>query len=163
MCRVVGDVDDLKQNGLIGRTARLELPAFDVDFFAGGNGINPERDRIFFNGRRLSDFPGNSEFLTGDNNIWKLNTFNIPVEWINFPPDPMQGNTPTPAENVIRIDIDTANTQEVWCTAIDWAALSIEVTRPVVFVHGIFSDGEAWDELGFSWVDKLNSFGLPNT
>jgi pimeloyl-ACP methyl ester carboxylesterase len=158
VCRFVGDFQKLKANGLIAATARLDMPAFDVDFF-GAPGVNPERDRVSFNGHVVP-----SEFLRGDNNIWELNSFNIPAEWIKFPEvDPGPGGTPTPADNVIRIDIDTANAQDIWCTAIDWAALTIDVARPVVFVHGIFSSGGAWNKPEFSWVNKLSDLGLPNS
>jgi len=61
-----------------------------------------ERDRVLFNGQVMSEFPGNLEFLTGYNNIWKLNSFTIPIEWINLPEDPGEdGTPPTPASNMI--------------------------------------------------------------
>ena len=153
--RVVGDVAKLKASGAIKPTATLRLPAFDVDYFGGGGQFNPERDRISFNGRVV---PG--EFLQGDNNIWRLNEFEIPVEWINFPSDPGQGGTVTPADNFVRIDIDTANSDEVWCVSIDWIELKIEVARPVVMAHGILSDGSTWSN---RWVPGLNQVGVPNT
>lgn len=155
--RFVGDVTKLKSNHLISETATLKMPAFDVDFFGGGQGVNPERDRVSFNGHVVP-----TEFLQGDNNVWRLNEFSVPIEWMNFPSDPGRGNSVTPADNIIRIDIDTANTDLVWCTAIDWAALKIEVVRPIVMVHGILSDGGAWNKPGFSWLNKLNGLGIPN-
>lgn len=156
--RVIGDRDKLKANGLLSPTATLSLPAFDVDFTGGSATVNPERDRVFFNGRVV---PG--EFLTGANNVWKENEFRIPVEWIEFPQDPGPGGTVTPADNVIRIQIDTANPgRNEWCTAIDWAALSIEAARPVILVHGILSDGDGWNDQPFSWVAKLNELGILN-
>lgn len=150
--RVVGDVQQLKANGMISEFAELSLPAFDVDFDAIVPPYAPERDRIFFNGHLLSE-----EYLTGSNNVWKLNTFRIPIEWVNFPSDPGDGNTPTAAENYVRIDIDVANSEEVWCTAIDWAALKIEVVRPVVLAHGILSDGSVWNDV---WIPGLQSLGI---
>lgn len=158
--RVVGDVNKLKANGLISPTANLKMPAFDVDFFGGGGQFNPERDRISFNGHVV---PG--EFLQGDNGVWRLNEFEIPIEWVNFPPDPGPGGTVTPTNNTVQIDIDTANSQEVWCTSLDWVELQIQVVRPVVMAHGILSNGGTWDRTadGFSWVNKLNSLGIPNS
>ena len=153
--RVVGDVAKLKAAGLISATAKLKMPAFDVDFFGGGGIFNPERDRVTFNGNVV---PG--EFLQGDNNVWRLNEFEVPIEWVNFPSDPGQGGTVTPADNTIRIDIDTANSQLVWCVAIDWVEVQIDVARPVVMAHGILSSGATWSS---QWVPALNQLGLPNT
>jgi pimeloyl-ACP methyl ester carboxylesterase len=155
--RFVGDVQKLKANGLISQTATLQMPAFDVDFFGGGGFFNPERDRVSFNGHVVP-----TEFLQGDNNVWQLNEFEVPIEWVNFPSDPGAGNSVTPADNVVQIDIDTANSEEVWCTAIDWGALAIKVARPVVMVHGILSSGGAWDQADFSWVKKLFDLGIPH-
>lgn len=155
--RVIGDKAKLKAAGLIPDTITLQMPAFDVDFFGGGGIFNPERDRVSINGHVV---PG--EFLQGDNNVWRLNEFSIPIEWVNFPEDPGLGKKVTAVDNTIRIDIDTANTELVWCTSIDWAAIHIDVPRPVVFVHGILSQGSAWDKPEFSWVKQLNSLGIPN-
>jgi hypothetical protein len=153
--RVVGDVAKLKQNGMISATAEVRMPAFDVDSDAVIEGVNPERDRVTFNGHVVP-----TEFLTGADNVWKLNSFRVPIEWVKFAADPGQGGTATPEDNVVQIDIDTANSEEDWCTSIDWAALSIEVARPVVLAHGILSSGGTWSGV---WVPQLNVLGLPNT
>ena len=155
--RFVGNVALLKANGLISTTATIQMPAFDVDFFGGGGSFNPERDRVSINGHVV---PG--EFLQGDNNIWRLNEFTVPIEWVNFAQQGVGGGATTPGDNIIRIDIDTANVDQVWCTAIDWAAINFRAVRPVVFVHGILSDGSAWNKASFSWVNKLNGLGIPN-
>jgi uncharacterized repeat protein (TIGR01451 family) len=156
--RHVGDVQKLKANGLISETATLQMPAFDVDFFGGGGFFNPERDRVSFNGNAVP-----TEFLQGDDGVWRLNEFSVPIEWVNFPADPGPGGTIVPADNTVQIDIDTANSDFVWCTAIDWAALTFRVARPVVMAHGILSDGGAWNKPSFSWVNKLTSLGIPNS
>ncbi len=154
--RVVGDIALLKANNMISEFAILRMPAWDVDFVANlPPGYFPERDRVFFNGHIVP-----TDFLTGANQIWKLNAFNIPIEWVNFPSDPGPGGSLTEVDNVIRIDIDVNNSGELWCTAIDWAALSIEVARPVVMAHGILSSGSVWNNI---WVTNLNSSGLPNS
>lgn len=154
--RVVGDVAKLKAKGLISPTARLEMPAFDVDFNTPvPPPFQPERDRVTFNGHVV---PG--EFLTGLDNTWIMNRYDVPIEWVNFPDDPGHGGTLTPSDNTIQIDIDTANADELWCTSIDWAALSIEVARPVVMAHGILSSGATWSS---TWVPNLNDAGIPNS
>lgn len=151
--RYPGDVAKLLARGLAGANAVLRLPAYDIDYFGGGSGFNPERDRISINGRTLP-----TEYLTGDDSVWKLNAFNIPLEWLNFPADPGDGGRITPSKNTVRIDIDTANADEYWCMAVDWAALSIEVPRPVLMAHGIFSSGSTWS----LWTTNFASLGIPS-
>lgn len=150
--RVVGDVATLKSNGLISATARFEMPAFDVDFDANVPPYAPERDRVSFNGNVVP-----TTFLTGSDGVWKLNAFEVPIEWVEFADDPGAGGTSTPKPNQIRIDIDTANGEEVWCTAIDWASLTFEAVRPTVMVHGILSNGGIWNNV---WVPRLNDLGI---
>ncbi len=158
--RVVGDVQKLKANGLISPAATLRMPAYDVDFVSSRTDVAPERDRVYFNDHLVP-----SEFLTGTNQQWKMNEFRIPIEWVKFPADPDPGGTVTPVDNLIRIEIDTANTtKEAWCTAIDWASLSFEfLPRPVVMVHGFNSNGGTWDRRNeFSWVRTLDELGVPH-
>lgn len=152
--RVLDDAsrNRLKSNGLISETATLRMPAYDVDFDAVVPPYNPERDRVTFNGHLVP-----TTFLTGSNNVWKLNAFNVPIEWVKFASDPGEGGEAQPMDNEIRIDIDTANGELVWCTAIDWAALSFEMARPTIMAHGILSNGGIWNNI---WVPQLQSLGV---
>ena len=150
--RVIGDKAELLSRGLLSDTATLRMPAFDVDY---DGTPPPERDRVWFNGNVVP-----TEFLTGSNNVWKLNAFSIPIDWVNFAADPGLGGTAVAGLNIIRIDIDTANTSERWCTEIDWAALEVEkIPRPVLMFHGIFSDGDIWE---VTWERRLDELGIPN-
>ncbi len=144
------DIGRLRQNGLISEKAIIRMPAYDIDFSGGGSQYQPERDRVYFNGRPVPE-----EFLTGGDGIWKLNTFQVPIEWVNFR---APGEGTTPGQNEIRIDIDTANSEEVWCTAIDWTALTFSAVRPVVMAHGILSDNSVWRDV---WVSNLQASGVP--
>ena len=47
--------------------------------------------------------------------------------------------------NTITINIDTANTAELWCTAIDWAELSFKAISPLVLIHGTNADHTSWE------------------
>jgi hypothetical protein len=69
------------------------------------------------------------------------------------------GTPPTPADNVIQIDIDTASAgDENWCTAVDWAELDFEAIAPIFLVHGIFKTGlTAWPEFHAAFDDA----GIP--
>ena len=136
-------ISTLRQNGLVDSTVKLIMPAWDVDYDAGTScsGVS-ERDQVYFNGHLV---PGS--YLTGANNTWVQNTFDIPIEWVKFPDPAPQGSTVTPEDNVIEIHIDTANTvDECWCVAIDWAALDVSsIPLPNIFVHGIFRNlGNPW-------------------
>lgn len=154
--RVIGNLADLKAAGLIGDSATIEMPAFDVNFNDGGGGLNPERDRVFFNDNLVP-----AEYLTGQSCTWVLNTFKIPIEWINFPLDPGEGGTVVPDDNTVRIVVDTANPgEDQWCTAIDWASLHFSVPPPVVLVHGTPAGGSVWDG---AWRDGLIELGVPFT
>lgn len=149
------DPVSLKDIGIVFPTATLRMPAFDVDYGASLPApYDPERDRVFFNGTDIG-------YLTGFNNIWKLNIFTIPIELLKFPD---KGAT-TPAKNTIRIDIDVANIdigQELWCTAIDWAELSFQAVRPVLLVHGILTGPETWtDEKDSPWFSNLENALIP--
>lgn len=167
--RVIGvtaaaDILALERKGLISPTAMLQMPAYDVDYVSGSSQILPERDRVRVNGNIVS-----TEFLNGINDTWVSNRFDIPTEWLNFPADPGKGGTVVPADNIITIEIDTLNTVDTWCTAIDWVAVTIQAVRPVVFVHGILSNGGVWDQASpnASWVkslqDQVTKLGVLNT
>jgi len=145
------DAAKLVSKGLLERYALLIMPAFDVDFNAETEPpAQPERDRVYFNGTPVKAlYPHNSEFLRGDNEVWRLNEFLIPIEAVKFPNKRgTGGNAPTPAMNEIRIDIDVKNSEEMWCTAIDWAVLKIKVMSPIILIHGNNSNGDHINEYG---------------
>jgi pimeloyl-ACP methyl ester carboxylesterase len=142
--------------GLLSRFANLTLPAYDVDFNTPTMPPDqPERDRVSFNGTPVAVlFRGNPAFLQGSNNIWLLNSFQIPIEKVKFPSARgAAGEAPTPAMNELVIDIDVANAPqgtELWCTAIDWASLDIKIMSPVILIHGNNSDGGFFARQGFT-------------
>lgn len=129
----------LNANNMVSLYAKIRLPAYDVDYTGSSEDCSPERDRISINGKSLG-------FLTGSNNIWKLNEFTVPIQDLKFPSAPGgPGGTPAPAMNEIRIDIDTGNSDECWCTAIDWVSITIDAQAPIMLLHGVNSDASSWD------------------
>jgi hypothetical protein len=126
--RAVGAVDGdgflvdpttLVARGIVPANVEVIMPAYDVDV----NGTPPpENDEVLLNGELLGS-------LTGDNNIWKLNSFSVPIGKIKFPVPPAPNSTPAPAINRIRINVDTLSTGR-WCTAIDWIALVTPIELP---------------------------------
>ncbi len=159
--------------GLLSPTARLTLPAYDVDSSKAtgcgcANSPEPEFDLIRFNNKEVKNGNG-TPYLEGECEKWRLNTFDIPLDWIEFPDDPKENGTATPKENIITIDIDTKNQQKCWCTSVDWVALEIFTpVRPVVLVHGILSWAETWmgkptpdDPTAISFVERFNQLDVP--
>jgi len=123
-------------------------------------GDQPERDRVLVQwscGERIFEQFRVPQRL---NDTWIENSFQIPISWIKFPTDPGAGGTLTPADNAIRLDIDTANpVNEDWCTSIDWVSMNIPAPSPVLMVHGILSSGDTWNS---QWVPGLTALGIPN-
>lgn len=138
------DAAALVAAGLLTPTATLIQPAFDVDSGAVvPPPFQPERDRVSFNGEEIG-------FLSGENNQWKLNSFEIPIEKVKFAARGANGSMPSPALNEVRIDIDTANSDELWCTAIDWSAESFKAMSPIILIHGNNSNPGFFDRQGFT-------------
>lgn len=144
---------DLVQRGVVGATASIQLPAFDVDqntfpvVDCDGDDIDDqlmnEVDEVYLNDELLGK-------LQGDNNIWLAQSFTVPIEKLKFPSSP--GGI---AVNRFRIEIDVANEDVVlssgavgcivWATAIDWIGVKFEASSPVILVHGIRSSGATFN------------------
>ena len=159
--RVLGDLAILKDKKLVPEKVRLEFPAFDVDSTV--TGLPPERDRVTFIGKGGVAHVVPGQYMSGLNDTWIMQRFDIPIDWLNLPDEPAsQNGTVTPLNNEIRIDIDTASgTAENWCTAIDWVSITIVnpiPPRPWIGAHGIFSESGIWNGL---WVKKIREFGIP--
>ncbi len=109
----------LVAQGVVPASVAVIMPAYDVDV----NGSPPpESDEVVFNGQSLGT-------LTGDDSIWKLNSFTVGIDKIKFPA-PAAGGAPAPVANRVQINVDTLSTGR-WCTAIDWVALVIPIKLPV--------------------------------
>lgn len=122
--------------GTLSAAATLTLPAFDVDSdipIQTGGSVLPERPQVYVNPGRLgpSDPGCFVGILTGRNQTWRLNTFQVPIQCLRFPALPAVGGTPTPALNTIRIVLDS---QPFWAMAVDWAALSFKALSPIVII-----------------------------
>ncbi|HNQ22650.1 MAG TPA: hypothetical protein PKK06_06110 [Phycisphaerae bacterium] len=146
--------EELIARGLISRYAVISMPVSDVDYDCLPYSTPPcERDRASFNGVPMNMLDHeNSEFLQGVNNQWRLNSFRVPIQFVLFPEAPgTGGDPPIPRDNIIRIDIDTANfPEERWCTAIDWVTIEIQCMSPVILIHGNESDGGFFARRGFT-------------
>ena len=99
--------------GLMPKKALFLFLAGDCDDKATQMPYAPEIDRVIFNGREVGT-------LTGEDNLWILNTFEIPCEEINFPSSP--GDI---GKNELEIIIDSANSEKRWKLDIYSMALQI--------------------------------------
>ena len=138
------DAAALVAAGLISPTVTLIQPSFDVDSGAVvPPPFQPEVDRVSFNGEPIG-------FLSGEDGQWKLNSFEIPIAKVKFAARAANGSAPAPAKNEIRIDIDTANSEELWCTAVDWSAGGFKAMSPIILIHGNGSNGGFFARQGFT-------------
>jgi triacylglycerol lipase len=135
-----GVPDALVQGGYISETAKLRMPVYDVDV-NGREGAPPEVDRISINGVPLGQ-------LTGNDNIWKRNEFDVPIRAVRFAKWNGVGQDPTPGDNVIEIAVSVLGGG--WCTAVDWVELSFKATSPIVMIHGNASNPGFFDRQGFT-------------
>jgi pimeloyl-ACP methyl ester carboxylesterase len=158
--RYVGEVDSdghlknagkLIANNVISPKASLRLPVYDIDINGGGGSYQPEHDRIFFNGEDLGR-------LTGDNNIWKLNEFQVDISKLKFPSRGSNGAKPSPAINEIRINIDESNTSQVWCMAVDWTEINFKAMAPILLIHGTNAQSDSWEP---NFTNALTGRSIP--
>lgn len=152
---------ELVNKGVLSRFAKLEMPAYDVDYNAPIGLYMPERDHITFNGHDVGPLGAEAD-LTGADSTWKLNTFRIPIEFVRFGRLNPSGGAPIAGENVVQVDIDQANIpfgENVWCTALDWVGLGFDAVAPVIMVHGNNSNGAFFSNLGF--VNPFRAAKIP--
>lgn len=139
----LANADELIAAGVLGPTATLTMPGFDVDSGAAATpDVQPERDLVQFNGEDIG-------FLSGVTDTWKMNSLQIDIRKVRFAARAAVGGSPVPASNHITINIDVANAAQNWCTSVDWGALSFRATSPVILVHGNNSDAAFFDRQGF--------------
>ena len=139
----------LHAHGVVGETATITVPAYDVDETTAPNTdcdsdgvvdtLVSEVDELYLNDQKIGT-------LTGRNNSWARNVFMIPTGLLRFPSQP--GQT---AVNRFRVEIDTGNRNvrlssgsvgcDRWAVTIDWIGVKFDAISPVVLVHGIRSAG----------------------
>jgi len=162
--RYIGNVAEAVSNGTLSPTARLVIPAYDVDQHTSltadcdGDGIPdslmPEKDEVYFNG----EFIG---VLSGEDSIWKFNdSLTVPITKVNFPSAPG-----AVATNTVSIAIDTANRSillsngdvgcRVWGVSIDWVGLKFEAADPVYLLTGLGGNSQGFENSNY--IDNVKS------
>jgi pimeloyl-ACP methyl ester carboxylesterase len=150
------DAAALVAAGLLSPKLKLVMPGFDIDSGPPPPDVAPEIDRVSFNGQPLG-------VLSGHNNQWVLNSFEIPIEKVKFAERGAGGGEPVGGVNEIRIDIDTGNVIEAWCTSIDWGSVSFKAASPIILVHGNGSDGGFFDRMEFTSALKAQRLVYDNS
>ena len=141
------DIPKLIQNKVLRSAyAEIKFPGFDIDDHSSPpEGHVPEMDKISWNGVAYGT-------QSGYNNLWEMQSIIVPLSELTFGED---------HPNELRIDIDTGNPDETWCTALDWVSIKIDVAAPYVLTHGIASDQNTWDEATAPGVIKyLDDLGV---
>jgi triacylglycerol esterase/lipase EstA (alpha/beta hydrolase family) len=162
--RYVGDLATAVSKGVVSSTAKIYIPAYDVDaytyptFDCDGDGIvdtlQPEIDEVYFNGELIGT-------LDGDNNLWKFNdSFVVPIEKVKFPSTPGEV-----AYNEINIVIDAGNKDvvlskggkgcQVWATSVDWIGIKYDAAQPIYLMTGLFGSPKALTNSGYT--DNIKS------
>lgn len=118
---------------LLTGTPQLVLRVWDVDARCGGGCC--EVDKVYLNGHYLE------QTLDGSNGSWSTFRADIPVQWfedgwVNDAAYNGPGVAPTPGENWVTIDIDTA-CGTAWAMEADYGELQIQGVRPAMLIHGI--------------------------
>jgi hypothetical protein len=145
------DAAALVAAGLLSPTVKLVMPGFDIDSGPPPPDVAPEIDRVSFNGQPIG-------VLSGQNNQWVLNSFEIPIEKVKFAERGTGGSGPVGGVNEIRIDIDTANLEEVWCTSVDWGSASFKAASPIILIHGNESSSWFFLRQGFTFALRKEGF-----
>jgi hypothetical protein len=122
------DPQKLIQNKVIGATAKISYPTFDIDDKANSDEVAPEVDIVSFNGEEIKT-------LEGFDNQWVNDSFTVDISKVKFN-----------QANEIRIDIDTENTIQAWCMSVDWVSIEFDSAAPYVLAHGISAQADTWDE-----------------
>lgn len=122
------DPGKLVSNGVLSAQATIRFPVYDIDDKNTSSGGAPEIDRVSFNGKF-------KKTLEGFDGTWTDDSIIVPIEELKFGQD-----------NELLIEIDTANTEEYWCMAVDWVSVEFEATPPYVLQHGISANQSTWDE-----------------
>jgi hypothetical protein len=140
---------DLRRNGLVGATAKLLLAMYDVDLTT--TVVPPdaaEINEVRFNGELVG-------YAAGAGDEWSVVEVEVPIERVRFPALAGAGQRPRGERNQVRIDIDTGNAaqgKQLWCTAVAWGALQVQVMSPILLVHGNNADGDFFERQGFAGV-----------
>jgi hypothetical protein len=118
------NVPELVERGLIPKMVRLTMRIYDVDHNSQYDGnldgiADPEIDYVYVNGKLITTTSGQIWTLGSGNNTWSTPSIMIPVEYIKFPSQAGNANTPPKAENNIQIAVDIPNTT-YWAIECDW-------------------------------------------
>ncbi|MBI4875206.1 MAG: hypothetical protein HY822_11295 [Acidobacteria bacterium] len=136
---MLSDREKLIENRVVSAKAKLRIAAFDVDSrFVPTEETKREVDGVYLNDSLVGT-------LEGVSGAWSVTEFEVPIEKIRFPEMGENGAPPAAAKNKVRIEVDQANSGNVWCTAVDWAGITIRAAAPLILVHGTNAQSNTWE------------------
>jgi|GEM_PF-1129717 len=155
IARVIGDnLPALENAGMLNPMATVKISAINKLMIPDCVCPSPV-NVVTLNGHEIGNL------IAGDGS-WTVNTYHVPVEWLNFPQNDNPNLAPIASLNHVQIDLDTFNRanrgMQFWNTKIDWAQASVTVVRPILLVHGIISSAETWYPL---WYNQLSAAHVP--
>ncbi|MBI4875207.1 MAG: hypothetical protein HY822_11300 [Acidobacteria bacterium] len=146
---MLSDREKLIENRVVSPKAKLRIAAFDADSrFVSSEETKREVDSVYLN----DSFLGTLEGVSG---AWSVTEFEAPIERIRFPEMGEDGAPPTPAKNWVRIDVDQSNSGNVWCTAVDWADITIRAAAPLILVHGTNAQSNTWEYKAVNYTSPV--------
>ena len=120
---------------VVGARAKISFPVFDIDDKAVTDGSYfPEVDRLSWNNTFIKT-------LSGFDGTWVNDSFEVDIGQVKFASPSRPGIV-----NELKVDIDTANSDELWCMSIDWVGIDFEAAYPFVLAHGIAADRSTWED-----------------
>ena len=149
--RYFGDGEQIDRQialGSLPATATLILPNFDCDdkVSDGHGSIVPEIDRVCLNGVELG-------FVSGEDDSWATNVFEIPVKMLRLPERPGDIGV-----NDLEITVDIGNDFDCWVLYQLWQAIEIKAPDPLLLVHGWTPHRDA---LALLQSTVRETFGIP--
>jgi pimeloyl-ACP methyl ester carboxylesterase len=128
----------MAQAGVIDQVATLTVM---IRIRNTGTAACPPAVRLRFNGLWVDALdPRNTRFLDNTENGWVEVSVQVPISSVRFPGSRGENGPPIPAGNLVEAVID-GNGSTCWCVSAAWAALAVRVASPVIFIHGINSNG----------------------
>ena len=143
------NANELIERGLLPGKVKFTMLVYDVDHNSqideNEDGIpEPEVDHVWVNGTKIITDSGDAWTLGSGNEQFSPASIDIPVQLLKFPQKAGSGGgAPTPAENIIEIDIDVTLTTH-WAVRCDWISVSVPSVQPVVLVHGLKGGADTW-------------------
>ncbi len=139
------DAPRLIQNQVVSDSATLKFAAYNAKI-GGATGTQPELDLVQLNGSNITFNDKVTGAIDKTAGQWTVYSVKAPITQVKFPIKPGEAyDPPTPAANYVTINLDTLNSSDTYCMAVDWAQISFGAQSPLLLVHGTNADHTTWE------------------